>query len=194
MQPPVLVIPATYPVISLEEAKVHLRVDDGMTDDDELIEALVNGATQHLEKILGMALVVQNWRQDFSEFSDCMRLPLRPVDPASVVITYRDEDDAEQTLATSVYSVIGDDHGYFVELNDGETWPATFTRFDAVSVLFDAGLDVADVPDSLKAAVKLLLGAWYENREQTAIGVSVAALPHSVAVDALIAPYRQINL
>lgn len=194
MQPPVQIIPPTYAVVSLEEAKQHCRIDAEMTDEDSLVEGLVNGATQYLEKILGFAFVIANWRQDFSEFSDCVRLPLRPAVPESVVITYRDEDDAEQTLSSSVYSVIADEHGHYIELNDGESWPSTFTRNDAVSVFFDAGNEVSDVPDPLKIAVKLLLGAWYENREQTVIGVSVSQLPMSVAVEAIISPYRQINL
>lgn len=194
MHPPVQVIPPTYSVVSLEEAKVHCRIDADMMDEDTLVEGLVAGATQYLERILGRAFVIANWRQDYSEFDDCLRLPLTPVDPASVVIKYRDEDDAEQTLSASVYSVVGDERGHYVELVSGESWPSTFTRYDAVSIFFDAGNEVADVPEPLKIAVKLLVGAWYENREQTVIGVSVSQLPMSVAVESLIAPYRQINL
>lgn len=194
MQPPVLIIPPTYPVVSLEEAKQHLRIDADMTDDDDLVERLVTAATQYLERILGRCFVVTNWRQDFAEFSDCMRLPLRPADPETVVIQYRDLDNEEQTLEASVYSVIGDERGHYVELNAGEAWPSTFTRHDAVSIFFDVGNDVSEVPEPLKVAVMLLLGAWYENREQTVIGVSVSPLPHGVAVEALISPYRQINL
>jgi uncharacterized phiE125 gp8 family phage protein len=194
MQPPVQVIPPVYAVVSLEEAKQQCRIDAEMTDEDSLVEGLVRGATQYLEKILGFAFVIANWRQDFPAFSDCMHLPLRPVVPESVVITYRDEDNAEQTLSTSIYCVIADERGHYIELNDGETWPSTYARNDAVSIFFDAGNEVGDVPEPLKLAVKLLLGAWYQNREQTVIGVSVSQLPVSVAVDALISPYRAMNL
>lgn len=189
MQPPVQVIPPTYPVVSLEEAKGQCRIDGEMSDDDSLVEGLVSAATVHLEKVLGRAFVVANWRQDFPEFADCLRLPLRPVNPETVVIQYRDADDAEQTLAESVYSVVGDEHGHYIALKSGESWPSTFSRHDAVSIFFDAGNEVADVPEPLKLAVKLLIGAWYENREQTVIGVSVSELPLSVSVKTLISPY-----
>jgi hypothetical protein len=72
---------------------------------------------------------------------------------------------------------------------------------DPVSVTFRAGYpNTADnpptsmVPDAIKVAILLFVGAWYENRETTAIGVSVAALPSSVATDALLAPYRWIGI
>lgn len=39
----------------------------------------------------------------------------------------------------------------------------------------------ADVPAALVEAVCQLVGHWYENREATAIGVSVQELPFSVA-------------
>jgi uncharacterized phiE125 gp8 family phage protein len=48
-----------------------------------------------------------------------------------------------------------------------------------------------DVPSAIRHAIKLLVGGWYENREESVIGVSVASLPVSLAAESLIAPYRR---
>jgi uncharacterized phiE125 gp8 family phage protein len=50
----------------------------------------------------------------------------------------------------------------------------------------------ANVPESLRQALLLLVAHWYENRGMIAIGQTVAVLPMAVA--ALIAPYRVLSL
>ncbi|MFC5386578.1 head-tail connector protein [Aquamicrobium segne] len=47
------------------------------------------------------------------------------------------------------------------------------------------------VPDPLKVAILLLVGHWYQNREATS-SAGMASLPF--AVEALIAPYRRMQL
>ena len=57
-----LVTAATEPILTLEEAKLHLRVDHD--DDDDLIEALVAAVTARLDGrdgILGRCLRAQTW-------------------------------------------------------------------------------------------------------------------------------------
>ena len=100
MLSPVLVTPASESAVSLAEAKLRLRVD--VDEDDELIEALIATATRKLERELGLALVTQEWRVDACKFTDRMRLRPGPVDASSLVVDYRDEADAEQTLADTV--------------------------------------------------------------------------------------------
>jgi hypothetical protein len=45
------------------------------------------------------------------------------------------------------------------------------------------------VPAAIKAAMKLAIGHWYENRESVVVGVTAMTLP--MAFDALIGPYRR---
>lgn len=40
--------------------------------------------------------------------------------------------------------------------------------------------DRHDIPDHFKVAIKLLVGTWYENREQDVIGTIVTTLPSGV--------------
>lgn len=192
MHAPVLVTPAAATPVSLTEAKAHLRVDH--TSEDTLITSLVEAATAHLDGysgILGRALVTQTWRQDFDGFWHCLRLPI----PAATVSALKWTDDAdtpaETTIAASNYELQNDALGSFVRLIDDFVYPSNLAETRAVRVTFTAGYGAASaVPGSIKAAILLLVGHWYANRE--AVGESMSELP--MAVDALLAPYRRVGI
>ncbi|MGH6862464.1 MAG: head-tail connector protein, partial [Phyllobacterium sp.] len=74
------------------------------------------------------------------------------------------------------------DHGYPVRIR---YW-AGYGRRDTE----DAEEWINAVPPPIKVAVLLYVGAWYENREETAIGVSVAGLPDNVSAEALLQTYK----
>jgi uncharacterized phiE125 gp8 family phage protein len=181
--------PASEPV-TLVEAKLHCRVDH--TDDDNLINGLISAATGHLDGwsgILGRCLITQSWRQDYDAFADTLRLPLGPA--ASITsITYYDGDNTQQTLATSVYGLFVDDAGPYVRLKPDQDWPGTYDRPDAVSVTWVCG--AATVLPAIKAAILLLIGHWYANREAVNVGNITSELP--IAVDALLRPYRAVGV
>ena len=182
--------PAADPV-SLEEARLHCRVDH--EDDNALIEGLIAAATAHFDGytgILGRALVTQTWRQDFGGFCTKLRLPLAPVSGIAG-ITYFDCNNAEQTLTDDVCGLFVDALGPFVALKSGQSWPSTSPRQDAVSVSFIAGTAAAEVPAPIKQAILLMIGHWYANREAVAPG-DIRDLP--MAVGALTAPYRRIGV
>lgn len=194
MYRPVLVTAPTETPITASDAKAHLRVET--TADDTLITNLIAAATAHLDGwtgILGRCLVTQTWRQDYDDFASCLRLPLAPV--ASIAsVKYTDTDGAEQTVDSANYALRTDELGSYVEFTSDYSFPSLNATSAAVRVAYVAGYGAASVvPQAIKQAMLLLIGAWYENREETAIGVSVAGLPRSVAVDALLSPYRRVG-
>lgn len=189
MLAPVLVTPPASDPVTLAEAKLHCRVDHD--DDDDLIEALIAAATGHLDGwsgILGRAIITQTWRQDYGAFADKLRLPLSPA--ASITsITYYDGDNAQQTLATSVYGLFVDAAGPYVRLKPDQDWPGTYTRPDAVSVTYVAG--AAEALPAVKAAILLLVGHWYANREAVS-AEGMTDLP--MGVSALLRPLRRVGV
>ena len=71
-------------------------------------------------------------------------------------------------------------------------WPKPGVKIDGIQIDFTAGWNNAVlVPDDLKQAIKLLAAGFYENRE-SAGEARVYTIPG--AIDALIAPYRQVRL
>lgn len=191
MLSPVLIEgPASAPV-SLEDAKAHCRVDH--SDDDGLIAALIDAATAHLDGytgILGRALVTQTWRQDFSRFGSCLRLPIAPVSQVSAV-TYQDVDGVSRTADPAIYDLLADARGPYLALRSGASWPPTYRRPDAVSVTYIAGAEPDAVPTPIKQAILLTIGHWYENREAVSAG-DAREVP--LAVTALTAPYRRVGV
>lgn len=162
-------------ILPLADAKMHLRV----THDDEeaLIASLRDAACEHVERVSGVALASADYRWEGSSFAQLSVLPLRPV-TALIEAQYLDADGATQTydgarlIGGAVYPAVN------------ETWPVAS---GLASITFAAG---DDCPPDLLAAVKLLLGHFYANRETVVIGSISSELPMSVA--ALIETHRKV--
>lgn len=105
-------------------------------------------------------------------------------------ITYIDTDGVSQTLATTEYDVdTSKEPGRIAEAFD-KTWPETRAQVNAVTVRYKAGYGTAstDVPETIRQAMLLLIGNWYENREDVVIGPQPRVLPK--AVDSLLWMHR----
>lgn len=186
------IAPSVKP-LSLAEAKAHLRVDH--SDDDTMIDALIDAAVSHLDGfsgVLGRALVTQTWQQVLGGFEDEIRLRVGNV-LGITSVTYYDASNVQQTLASSVYTPFTDELGAWLDLKAGQSWPATYDRPDAVTVTWTAGYGPAatDMPAAIRQAMLLIIGHWYANREAVTTDTQT---PLPLAVDALLAPFRQTGL
>lgn len=189
---PSLITGPTEPPVSLAEAKAHLRVD--FTDDDTLISALVDAATAHIDGytgILARALVTQTWRQDFCDWPGdrVLRLPLAPVVSVQSV-KYFDAANAEITVdAIGNYALLEDARGPYIKFTSDFAAPALYDeRDDRIKVTFVAGYgDPSDVPAAIRAAVLLIVGDLYKNRDAGETSPNAAAT-------ALLTPYRRVWL
>lgn len=181
------VAPAAEPV-SLAEMKGHLIVEHDL--DDGLISACQLAARQWIENATRRALVTQT----FAGYDDCfpagaaLQLGRGTLQSVSEV-RYFDASGVDAVLDPSTYHVDAVRIPGRLALVQGKTWPTTDGRPNAVKVTFIAGFgDAADVPEPLKAAIKLLAAHLYAHREPEITGTIVS--PLKFAVDALIAPYR----
>lgn len=182
--------PAGAPV-SLAEAKTHLRVD--YTEDDTLIQSLIDAATARLDGPqggLGRSLITQTLELRSWCFGvGSIELPYPPVIAVSS-IKYDDTDGAEQTVDTSIYRTVGiGTYRPRVLLAYNKSWPTARWDAEAVRIKYTAGYGAAgsDVPAPIRQAVLLHVGTLYAQRETFVIGQTVAPLP---AAEALLAPFR----
>ena len=166
--------------LSLADAKLHLRVDADITEDDSLIAALIVTARQQAEHRTGRALVSQQWRLGLDQFpDDSLELPLPKLQSVQSV-SYLDSAGTRQTLANTEYDVITDELVGRLIPAYGKSWPSCRERPGSVRVDYTCGYGAAaDVPQSIKAWMLLAIGAWYENREALTSGQPVAELPRS---------------
>lgn len=169
--------PATEPV-SLEEAKDHLRVTIG--DDDALIDNLIVAAREHVETYTQRALITQTWDLKLETFCDpayfdgaSVWLPKPPVSSITS-ITYVDlngdsqtwsTDDWDSDLPSGPKATKGRIYPVY-----GESYPSIRVQPNAVTIRFVCGYGTAgEVPASLKAGMLLLIGSWYQHREQVMV-------------------------
>lgn len=174
--------------VSLDEAKVHLRVDDNASD--LLILGLVSAAREWAEVVTRRALVETTYRLDLPRWPACGVLTLpRPPLKTLTHVKYYDAANALQTWASDQYQVSAPIGPWApratIQPGDGIVLPTTSARVDAVQVTFVAGY--ASCPRAIKAAILLLIAHLFENREPINIGNITTELPFSVK--ALLSPY-----
>lgn len=180
---------ATDEPLTLDEAKAHLRVDDNAEDSNVLM--LIRNAREYAEEATRRALLTQTWIQyyDGPLFPTQFRL-LKPPLQSVGSIKYIDNDGAEQTVNSAVYTVDITTEPARVYLAYGQNWPTDVRdQPKSIYVTFTAGYaSHALVPAPIQQAMKLLISHYSENREP----VSYGPAPHKVpmAVDYLLAPYR----
>jgi hypothetical protein len=192
--------------ITLTEAKAHLRVD--INNDDDLIASLITAARLVAEVRLRMTLLQTTYDAYFDQFpassngyfnrvirqmgpnpswlpngSGIIDLPKRPlVSVASV--KYYDSTGTLTTYPTQNYFV-STGLGSRVQPLVGQVWPVVRPQVDGVVIRFTAGYATASqIPANIKAACKLMLGTWYEIREEVS---DSAIYPVPQTVDLLLA-------
>lgn len=194
IEPVLIEAPAEEP-ITLAEARLHLKIDDGITADDALISALIVAAREKAEHETGRRLVTQTWDMFLDAFpalDGSIKLHTALVKASSVTqLAYLDTAGAQQTVDPADYVL--DTHslpGYLFPAQ-GLSWPADVAdSANAVRVRVVCGYGAAaSVPAGIKAWIKLHVGALYRNREGFAEGRSVAELPGRFT-DSLLDPYR----
>ncbi len=170
MTEPTLITPPTDWPVTIGDLRNHVRVAPDFFDDDVYIGELRAQAVEEVESRTWRRLCSQTWDQTFNTFKARLYLPFPPLSSAS--IKYTDTDEAEQTVASSVYET-GDDLGRgFVRLKYNQLWPSDVLGHpDSVVVRFVCGYgDAVDVPARFKHAIRLLVGDAYNQRETIIVG------------------------
>ncbi|HVW36055.1 MAG TPA: head-tail connector protein [Pirellulales bacterium] len=212
-----LVTPPAAEPVTLAEAKLHARIN--LTDDDDLVSALIVAARRYCEAFTRRQFVTATWNMVLDTFPSrtfptgmfqtgtfptgsypigtfpggtfplgalynwAITLPLPPVQAVNS-ITYLDSAGDLQTLAPSQYVVDVTGEPARLTPQYGFVWPITRWQVGSVTVQFTAGYGTAaDVPETVKAAIKLLVAHWYEHREAVS-DKTMASVP--LAVESLL--------
>lgn len=190
--------PADEPLI-LSDVKDFLRVSD--TNSDTMLGLFITAARQHAEMFTRRAFITRTYTGRLTRFPfidvynrgfqfeanhpridplrDKVELPFPNLQAVSSV-TYFDENNAAQTLSPSCYFVATDELPGAIHLSDpaNATWPVTYVRPDAVSIVYTAGYGAQSaVPESLKTAMKYLIKHWFDNPDLAPGSGSVAEMP-----------------
>lgn len=176
-------------LVSLDACKAHLRVTHDAEND--LIRALRDAAIEYVERYCSVKLgpvTGMVWTSERLPVSAGERISLGawPVSDVTA-ISWRDGDGTVVEGEVADYRVSAKG-----ELRPvvGGAWPSGVAG--DVSVTFDAGFAADGAPSSLLAAVRLMLGHLYMNREAVVATGASGEVP--LGVTALCAPFRPVTI
>lgn len=150
----------TDDIISLDDMKLYLKVDDDA--DDDLITALINAAVVVAERVMNRDLLTATY--------------IRYSDTISQDLTLRrggfyELDDIEYMVDGSYNSVDSDDYEAATDGIFAELWRVNIDEsYDehpqAIKITFKAGYGATatDIPDDIINALKAHVAFMYENR------------------------------
>ena len=165
-------------MITLADAKLNIRVDSGVTFEDDLIQRLVDSATAYLERRTGWHLgrVETLTAHVCGQGTRTLWLPQPPFDGS-----------------VSVEDSSGD------PVEDVEVRGSRLIRTDGVwrygeeyTVIYDAGFEPGEGPADLMQATRLLVAGWYEHREAWVAGTIVS--DHKQSVDQILGHYERVRV
>lgn len=206
-KPKVLVHPTVEPV-SLEEARLHLRLDaydsPAAHPDDPIVESLITAARQWAEEFCErsiaqatLELALDTWpvSPDYPARPQPVYLPRAPLQEILSVV-YIDAAGVQRDLTD--YQLDDYDEPPRLMPAAGSSWPSTQDkRLNAVRIRYRAGHtlpgdspDTHPLPKPIKQAILLILGHLYEHREDSA-PVRLEQIP--LGAQTLLRKYRLAN-
>lgn len=188
-----LITAATEEPVSLAECRAQCNIDHA--EDDFLVIGWMRAAREYLEQISGRAFLTSTWEVVLPCWpcDGSIRLPLGNLQSVTSV-KYYGTDDTEYTLSSSAYYVETHDEPGRIVLKYTENWPSVSLRPSRpIVVRFVCGWATrADVPESLKAAIRLVVGHLNKHREAvlSGSGTSEDSKVIAMGVEALTATWR----
>lgn len=163
--PPGAFPPGAFPLlpifpVSLDEVKEQLRIY--FDNEDFLLISLILAATNWAEMFQRRFYIARMNIEYLDDFPNVIRpifSPLIEVDS----IKYLDTIGSLQLLDSLYYRADIDIEPGIIEPAYSYNWPDIYPVTNAVIVTYKAGYGEADdVPDDIKAAIKMLVQYWYE--------------------------------
>ncbi len=202
--------------VTLEETRAHLEAasyGDSDTDpsDDAMIEAWISAAREHCENFLGLKLATRTLEIALDSFPTTAPLGIElPMGPVREVISimapaeanYTSDDvDSDAAAEIEIYAdgqvnpavyVLDDYVSPAVLKPTGTAWPTITAATNAIKIRYVAGYGVDSdggeaLPAVIRAAILLMVGHFYANREDTGPN-TLASIPNGV--EALLRPLR----
>lgn len=174
-----LVLAPMFEPVTLEELKLHLRIDSDVSEDD-LLNNLITTARENIEDITRRAIITQTWKHYLQGWPSANYFKLPYGNLQSVTsIKWKDTAGTESTLVLTTDYLVetnGDQCGKVVLPYSG-CWPnGTLYPSNPICITFICGWTTAAlVPYRIKSAIKLLAAQMYEGRGEDVVGQTVVS-------------------
>ena len=149
-------------VVTLVEAKSHLRLTDDY--DDDRIVGEIDAAISWSEDITSRAIRRVQYllsTDGFQRIDNRASIRLQGYVSSVDSIKYRNSAGTLQTIATTVYQTLKGQHSTLIREAQNQSWPPLEYFMDALQVTFTAGWIASDVPHQIRQAILLKLGSLH---------------------------------
>lgn len=182
-------------IMTLDEAKNHLRVE--INDDDTLITALIHVAREKIETYCNVSLTDKTIQEYWDAFPESVYqrpngeflLTANPVKAITSIEYYDDPESDTLTTVNSSFYVLDNVSKYArVAPKIGYTWPLSDGRINGVKITYTVGYTT--IPTPMIQAAKLMIGDWYERREDRNSQLQSTGFIVPKVSEMLLKPYR----
>lgn len=145
--------------LTVEEAKMHLRVDG--TEEDDYIKSLIGVATNKVQNITNRQLMRATFQLSVDRLPSSLPLP-RPPFAAITNITAIDDAGQEVVFEDTYYTTTATDYTTLRGVLDSGWYASTYKD---IVIEYEAGYEsAAEIPEDILYAIKALITFFYENR------------------------------
>jgi uncharacterized phiE125 gp8 family phage protein len=163
-----IVVPSTLDVVTLPQAKQHLKIDGD--DSNDIIALYIKAAVKKCEDYRQAAIMSAQHELYSTCFGNTMSLQKFPVSAINSV-KYYDENDDQQTVDASDYRLQSFMQPCVLEFTSSFDSPDLSDRQYPVVINFNAGYTSASsVPATIKLGVLNTLGTFNEIRQISLVG------------------------
>lgn len=165
-------------IVGLDNLKHHLQEATDVSDEDALIELLLNAAWDLAERYTWRQFLTAGYCYTLDNFQAqhprngrrCAILLPRPPLIAVSAVKYRNDAGTLTTMPTTDYNVLSENESGMIVPAYGLEWPDVRREPQAVTIEYTAGYGTtaAVIPPVLMHAVRLQVGSWWLNRESIA--------------------------
>lgn len=180
--------------MSLDDLKEHCRVEHD--DQDRLLLRALLAATSEAESYIGAPIIARSFDLVLDGFPiggiELRNPPVRSI----TSITYFDSAGDSQTFDAANYYLLAAGAFPTVYLAPDKSWPDTQSRENAVTVRYVAGhaAKPSAVPAAIGQAIALRAATRYEMSEESGTGTVAWKIDDRLAFEALLNPFRNLNV
>lgn len=182
-------VDAVVEPVSISEVREHLRLETDR-EDFYIKSIVIPGARSWAENFIDGVISTRSFTYTLDDFEDVIDLPLRPIDPTSIAITYVDTNGDTQTFTAFDY----ESNQQRTKIWPIDSWPSVQDGVDKVVIAFTAGfIPVAgEIPVDIKRALLQVIASAYSQRLDHGVQVSFSAAP--LSAELLLQPYRLLTI
>lgn len=184
----------TIEPISLDDLRLHLRLNPSQLDEEEYLEDLIKGARRRVENLLQRQLLTATWDYYLQDWpaEEWFYLPYGNLQSVTS-IAWKDQDGTTTTMTVTTDYLVetnGEGLGRIV-LPDDADWPTTeLYPSNPIKTRFVCGWTAAAaIPYQIRAAIKMIAADLYLNRSSQELFPTGQGYQVNKTVEALLNEY-----